>query len=213
MKSLFFVRGIMKYFLLLSLIIFIFTGCEDPGAEKLANIQFDPASIMFNITPVGSTDMKVLKITNSGKKNLDIRSIEVTEHKDIFKIDENITFPLKISPNDDYELNVYYTPLDSSSITGKLYFETNADNVTAGNATVYLKTQIANAVIEVLPESITFEDVGVNETKEMEITIRNTGTSPLLFENGENPAIHFGPGTHTAFTLENIENIRTLKAV
>jgi len=200
----------MKYFLLLSFILFSFIGCEDPGAEKVAEIKFNPDSIIFNITPVNETDTKILTITNSGNKTLDITSITVTQNEGIFTIDDNLSFPLKIAPNDDYELNVYYKPVDSANITGKLYFETNASNVSAGNTTVYLKTQVSNALIEVLPESITFEDVVVNEIKEMELTVRNTGTSPLLFDNGENPAIHFGPGTHTAFTLENTENIRTL---
>ncbi len=199
-----------KYFVNYIFLVFILAiGCKDPEIVPIASINFNSTTITFLETPYPSFRDETLIITNKGDGDLKISSIAVTEHADKFSIiDKPET--LIIKPSESEELTVRYTPIEAGGDpTGVITIKSNDEN--SSQHIVFLKTTVPNAVISVTPEAVEFSgEISVGTPIERPITVKNIGTSPLKFENGENPAIYLGAGTHPAFELVGLESIRTL---
>ncbi|MBN2695767.1 choice-of-anchor D domain-containing protein [bacterium] len=201
-------KYLINYIFLVAILFAL--GCDPTPQEKIALIDLNPSSITFLETPYPEYREETLVVGNKGDANLVISSLEITQYADRFSvIDKPET--LTIKPKDSVNLTIRYTPTEEGGDpTGVLTIKSNDEYST--EHVVFLKTTVPNAVISVTPEAVEFSgEISVGTPIEREIVVKNIGTSALKFENGENPAVYLGAGTHPAFELIDLDQVRTLE--
>ncbi|BDC48680.1 hypothetical protein F183_A09960 [Bryobacterales bacterium F-183] len=150
-----------------------------PGTSP--RLQVDPVSLNFGTVVINESRTQTLSIRNGGTAPLTVTSI--TSDSPRFTVEA--TFPLTVVPGGTQQVIVRYTPAGSGGTTqtGTLTVTSN-DSVT-GPVTIGLTGQgslveLPKVRIDATPAALEFGDVNSGQTKDLSLTIRNSGTDPLV---------------------------------
>ncbi len=144
-------------------------------AAPTPQIAVDPTSLDFGITPLGSEQSVDIDIQNTGDAPLTVTNIEVVEGAGAgFTLQGGFGDDQVIQPDDTVTVTVLYTPLAVGTSEGQLRISSDADDVD-----VALNGVAVAPRIEVTPGELGFGTVFLNETRELELTIANTGDAVL----------------------------------
>jgi len=143
------------------------------GAGKGAEIQVTPRQIDFGRVAIGETDNRDLTISNEGALNLIIPAITV--NGDQFGV--NFEDTLIIEPDDFTRISVSFTPDAGEIFNGSVTIFSNDPN--SDEVSVALTGTGVGPIISVSPERLTFGEVGLHRSRELALTIRNTGLLDL----------------------------------
>lgn len=167
---------------------------EDKGAiqgAQTARILTDSESITFPSTAEGEPVSEFLRISNGGEGVLRISSIRLEEYTDDdrggveFQRGETWQDRAELPPGEFIDLEVVYTPLDTSPDDGAIIIESNdpdTPRLEVPVTTPPLRPRMSS------PSPITFERVPpvTEETRDVNwlpSTIRNIGESPLTIND------------------------------
>ncbi len=138
-------------------------GIEKPKPH--INVQ---KIIDFGEVKVGKTVKKQLRIENTGKSLLKIKSVSVdnSQFKPAFSCET-------IEPGKSCFIEISFSPINEGLITGKLLIKSNDPDT--GTLIIHLKGKGIKPVVDANPSTIDFGTVPVNEEKTVEIKITNKG--------------------------------------
>ena len=149
-------------------------------------IQVSPASINFGDVAVGQSLQRAVTITNAGTANLTI--LEFTSSNPRFAA--SVALPLTLSPGATRDLFVNFQPTNAAVESGTLTIRSN--DAATPQATVTLAGRgtaggggpsTGTPAMTITPASLAFGDTGVGVNKDLNLTIRNTGTGALVISS------------------------------
>jgi len=138
------------------------------------NIQVLTSNINFGMIGIGNTSDKILRIINSGVLDLSISNI--VSSNSMFTISP---ISATISPSDFFEFTITYTPIAAVTDTGHLTITSN-DPDTPVLEDVTLLGSGGISILELITTSLNFGNVGIGDTLEKTISIRNSGQASLI---------------------------------
>ncbi len=150
----------------------IVTGTGE-GARIVAN---DP--ITFDKTCPGQTNNKTLTIGNSGMCDLVVSSI--TSSSPEFKVVGVVPFPLVIPPGSTRDVTIQFMPMGFTVDPMQMATLTiNSNDLNTPNKMVKVIGIVPPPVIQTSTDSLDFGKVCLSKSKELPVTIRNTGECNL----------------------------------
>ncbi len=142
-------------------------------------LETSATSLDFTNTKVGSFTPKSFTIKNVGNKTMTLNSLAISgSGSTVFTVTSpTITSgsPLLFEPNADVTVTVQFLPTTASAAAGTLTI--NSDG---GTKTVELKGQGTAGVLTVTPAQLDFGTTAVDKTAQKTITLKNSGTAPLM---------------------------------
>jgi uncharacterized protein (TIGR03437 family) len=149
-------------------------------------LRASPASVDFGDVAVGQSTQRPVSITNAGTANLTIQ--ELATSNAVFTA--SVGLPLTLSPGAVRDLFVTFKPAGATAESGTLTIRSNdpATPVTAVNLTGRGTgsgggPSNGTPVMAITPTSLAFGDTGVGLTKDLNLTIRNTGNGALVISS------------------------------
>ncbi len=212
-----FAKSILIFLTLLAI------SCSEAKTGNEITLKITPTKLTFKTISVGDTDVQYFKLKNIGNGDLKITSMNITKNSELYKIKNDIKYPIVIKAGDSYaeDIEIEYTAKDiEGSVSGRL--EVASNDSKDAIKTVYLTAEKANPNIKVSVETIIFNKLVINQSEEFDLIVYNTGTSALKFEKYDNDgvlvatnkdAFEFGNGTSNSFELVGLDNVRTLEPV
>lgn len=146
----------------------VFTVPPQPRIEVM------PASLAFGNVATGQSRDLQLTVRNTGSAPLNIASITSSDPQ------FNISLPtttFALPANGSININVRFTPTTAGAKTGTLSI--NSNDPSRPRLDVALTGTGVAPAIEVIPPSLDFGQVRLAQTKDLVLTIRNTGAAPL----------------------------------
>lgn len=144
-----------------------------PSATIVVN---DP--ITFDKTCPGNTNNKTLTIGNSGGCDLVVNSI--TSSSPEFKVVGVVPFPLVIPPGSTRDVTIQFMPMGFTVDPMRMANLTiNSNDLVTPNKVVKVIGIVPPPVIQAAPDPLDFGKVCLGKSKELPVTIRNTGECNL----------------------------------
>jgi HYDIN/CFA65/VesB family protein/ASPM-SPD-2-Hydin domain-containing protein len=157
--------------------VMCFGTCIPPelsGEQALINA---PASVDFGNVDVGSFQNMVCTIVNTGTKALNVSSTLIAPPP--FTITQN-GGPRTIQPGSSVKITLTFTPTGPGNFTGTLTVMSDAANFPSLDIALTGRGTQGDPVIEVNTHAVDFGTITLGTNVDKTVTIRNTGTSPLI---------------------------------
>lgn len=171
-------------------------GGDSFEVTEFANIAVDPGAVELIVgsIPVGQSTERDVRITNSGQIDLEIRSIrleydpvspEEAEGGPALQLagvpaEGTLVAPLgspSAEASDRVNFRVVFKRYDNAARSGRLIIESNDREDPALEVEVTVRE--GQPVMIVLPDVVEFRSVRAGETPRVDVTLSNTGNSPL----------------------------------
>lgn len=188
----------MKFILSLLLLV-MFVSCDNPATEDLPEIKFSEDLIIFEETFIGQTETRDLKITNIGKGELTISSVDFLDKS---KIDYSISavqtsngqneFPVTLKKDEYLNIKILFEPTEDGEKEAVLKIKSNVRNKETINYEVKTsdlypeidvqkgnEPNIGELTVSVCPEGWPVEPAA------SKINICNLGKAPLIISKIE----------------------------
>ena len=134
--------------------------------------------ITFDKTCPGQTNNKTLTIGNSGMCDLVVKSI--TSSSPEFKVVGVVPFPLVITPGSTRDVTIQFMPMGFTVDPMRMANLTITSNdLVTPNRLVKVIGTVPPPVIQAAPDPLDFGKVCLSKSKELPLTIRNTGECNL----------------------------------
>ena len=142
------------------------------------------STLNFGTLCPGQTPTELLQLFNVGTTDLTISSINLTAASPDFTI-SGPGFPVTISPNAEVDFTIQYNPtLANEGITETATFQIDSNSVVNPSQDVtYTATVGAPKGSTVIASGGAFGNVCVGALADLNLTIANSGTCPLLISN------------------------------
>lgn len=154
------------------------------GTSNTGTISVSPGVVEFVSTEIGGQDLQSILVTNTGKGQLRVSKVTLTEdnadnNREFFP-GEGWASSFNLAPNESKELLLVWKPLDTTTDSGTLVFESN--DPTNRNFTVNVNTpKLAPQIIS--PTVVQFPRVAAG-TKQSQLTfIQNGGQAALQLKD------------------------------
>lgn len=188
----------MKFILSLLLLV-MFVSCDNPATEDLPEIKFSEDLIIFEETIIGQRETRDLKITNIGKGDLTISSVDFLDKS---KIDYSISavqtsngqneFPVSLKKDEYLNIKILFEPTEDGEKEAVLKIKSNVRNKETINYEVKtsdlypeidvqkgLEPNIGELTVSVCPEGWPVEPAATK------VNICNLGKAPLIISKIE----------------------------
>lgn len=145
-------------------------------ANSATIVVNDP--ITFDKTCPGQTNNKTLTIGNSGMCDLVVKSI--TSSSTEFKVVGVVPFPLVVAPGSTRDVTIQFMPMGFTVDPMRMATLTIMSNdLVTPNRLVKVVGTAPPPIIQAAPDTLDFEKVCLGRSKELPLTIRNTGECNL----------------------------------
>jgi subtilisin family serine protease len=159
-------------------------------------ISVEPEAINFYYVKVGKAKTNKVYITNMGNKALTINSLSISGSSE-FSLVSPPTTPFNIAPGMTRAITIKYAPTDEGSDSGTLNITSNDRNISVSLSGYGFK----EPDIWLSTGAINFGNVAVGSSKDVTITIRNTGNAPLRITDIDIEAPFSIVGTLPPYTI------------
>ncbi|NQU04865.1 MAG: choice-of-anchor D domain-containing protein, partial [Calditrichaeota bacterium] len=155
-----------------------------------------PRALDFDVVGIDSSDTKTLSIRNQGLIDLVISEVNNQSEYFITDFEDEIT----LEPDARHTLSVTFTPTQGIAYSDTLILTTNdPDNETV---TVPMSGRGIGAVIVVDPDTVQFNEVGINQNAERIINISNDGETNLTISEIFVESLYFSIDLDTIYVVE-----------
>jgi hypothetical protein len=183
-------------------------GFVTPYSENPSIIGFNTAKVDFDLVNFGESKDEFFYLKNYGTADLIITSASIINNESgSYEIFDGPGYPLVIAPGDSVIYGVRFTPTERTTFNSLIEFESDAYNSNGGYLRLTGQCFKEEPMISSLQTDLDFGTVLNEESKELEIEIRNFGELDL-----EISSVSFEPQYFEHFTVldETIE--RTVKS-
>ena len=142
------------------------------GVAQVLQLTLNPTSIDFGDVVVGSTDSRLVTVTNTGNSNVTITSAPITGAGISAS---GLALPLPLTPNQSASFSVNFAPGVPGAVAGSVSLLSNAPTALvtlAGNG-------VAAGLLNVNPSNLNFGSIIVGNSDTRTITLTNTGGLPV----------------------------------
>ena len=147
----------------------------DLGGTGTPEIAIDPTEFSFGNTVIGETDSTLFEISNNGNADLSIEVLDFS-NQDFYT---EIELPLTISPEENVEIPVYFTPEEAGQYNSTLTV-LSSDPI---NPSIDINLDgfglYTDPNINITPEMIDFGEVRLNALTSENLTLYNLGNQNL----------------------------------
>jgi hypothetical protein len=172
----------MKFLRMLTGLSVFIMSCEQvmvvkrfPKIAVIDDMGVERTSVDFQEVQLNTKSTKTLRVRNTGNLALTISKIEFS--KPIFA--QEAMLPLTIDVDSQFDVPLTFTPnMADIRETGTVTF--SSDDVDKPAVVVNLAGTGVSALALIQPGALNFQDVYVNETKSLMISITNSGSNPLV---------------------------------
>ncbi|MDP8237850.1 MAG: choice-of-anchor D domain-containing protein [Candidatus Hatepunaea meridiana] len=159
-------------------------------------ITVDPEELAFDVVAPGSSEDATITISNGGEEEYTIENASV--EGEYFSVDFEDEFT--IEPDESAELTVTFAPEEAGEFEGVLTITTDDEN--AEEIEIPLSGESVGPVIWVNRRTLHFGEVGINQSRELSISIRNRGLLDLVISDISVNVDCFSIDFEEEFTLE-----------
>lgn len=150
-----------------------------PGTSP--RLQVDPVSLNFGTVVIGESRTQTLSIRNGGTAPLTVTGIV----SDSARFTVEGAFPLTVVPGGTQQVTVRYSPSGTGGQTQTGTLTVSSNDAVTGPVTIGLTGQgsfveLPKVRIDATPSTLDFGDVNSGQTKDLTLSIRNSGTDPLV---------------------------------
>lgn len=160
------------------------------SAAAVPSIDVTPATLDFGSITLGQSRDLILTLRNTGSANLIVSS--VTSSNPRFTL-VSPSAPITVAAAGSVSLNIRFSPNATGSQSGTLTLASN--DATRPSVQVALNGTGAGAAtapsIDVTPAALEFGSVAVLQSRDLVLTVRNTGTAPLTVSTATSSNIRF----------------------
>jgi len=157
-------------------------------SNQLPDIEVSPLSYDFGTVTIGSSISKTFTIQNLGNVDLNIDLIELSGSQ-YFALSNNC--PSILSPQESCEVEVSFAPLSTDSVNATILItsddpDESTINISLSGIGEEVSTtppQLPVPEIDIVPLSIDFGDIVIENSSSKTITIKNNGDGPLDIDN------------------------------
>jgi Abnormal spindle-like microcephaly-assoc'd, ASPM-SPD-2-Hydin len=144
------------------------------GAPATPTITVTPTSLDFGSVTVGQTKDLTVTVSNTGGATLNVTGITGT---DLISI---VNPSFTVAPGSSHDVTWRFAPTSAGAKTGSLTIASN-DPVRPSVTVPWIGTAIASAApqIAVSPSSLDFGSVTVGQTKDLTVSVSNSGNATL----------------------------------
>lgn len=142
------------------------------------NILLSTTQISFGNVEIGKTIKKTFQIFNSGVSTLNVSNV-VTNNSKFSVIPSNAS----IVPNGTVSFEVSFTPLDTTTVLGKISITSNDPDSPASY--INLQGTGLTSSIEIEQQNLSFGNVSIGDTKVMSLMISNKSSVVLIIDSVE----------------------------
>jgi hypothetical protein len=139
-------------------------------------LTVNPTAVNFGDVPLNATPNKAVTVTSSGTAPVTITAANVTGPG--FSV-SGASFPLTLNPNQTATLQVQFDPGAAGAALGQLSITSDASGGTAKIPLNGTGTVSASAQLTVSAKSLAFDNVAVNSTATLPVTLTSSGTAPV----------------------------------
>lgn len=152
------------------------TGTGVVSSVTAPRAEVTPASLDFGTIAAGQTKSLTLAIRNSGTAVLQVSGTSIQPAS--FSVSTTSAFQL--NPGGSSAISVRFAPVSAGSFAGTLTFTTNDPASPTVRITLTgIGISATSPKAEVTPGSLDFTSVTIGQTKDLTLTLRNTGTAVL----------------------------------
>ena len=138
-----------------------------------------PATHAIGSHSVNTTTQTTVAITNDGGDTLNVSGLRVTgDDATAFALDGPTA--VSIAPGETHTVTLTYHPTAPGEAAASLDFETNDPD--SATATVPLSAEATAPELSVTSETLALGHIGLNDSVQGTVTVRNTGTEPLTVQ-------------------------------
>lgn len=159
----------------------------------------EPTDVSFGIVQVLRTTTQGIRINNVGSNDCLINDIEIAPgSSSSFGLVNGTETGIILAPGEEKQVIIEYTPAMEAVDTGILSFYISDPR--DSNPEIDLRGVGAASALLITPNEIDFGQIGVGcSTRQRDITVYNTGSTPTTIDRIELPA-----GVSSEFKLENL---------
>lgn len=140
-----------------------------------------PNPVVFGVPAAGGQVEKVVTLTNSGLKKVDVLGMIIDQPASDYSLGGQQT-SFQLAGGASREVNVIYKPQTAQGSNGTLVINSNADNADANGEILVSLTpdgMSLPALLSIDPVSVDFSDVAAGMSKTVTLTLSNLGGAPL----------------------------------
>ncbi|NQU06032.1 MAG: choice-of-anchor D domain-containing protein [Calditrichaeota bacterium] len=157
---------------------------------------FNPRSLSFGVVGIDISSEETINFRNRGLNDLVIS--DLTNENDVFTTD--FLIDIIVEPDEYHSLTVTFTPTNGIEYHDTLTFTTNdPDNDTVA---IPMYGRGMGAVIVLEPDTVRFDEVGINQSAERTINIRNEGEIDLNITEIFTEGAYFSINLDTVYVVE-----------
>ena len=156
-------------------LIFSFLLCGNVAFAQHPNIEISHRILNFDEVLINSSKSLTITLTNTGTVDLEISEVSISgDGFTLFRVGNSIT----ISAGNSTNIAVQFSPIEVKAYTGAITLNHNAGN---SPITVSLTGRgvVPRPNIEISHRILNFDEVLINSSKSLTITLTNTGTVDL----------------------------------
>ena len=147
------------------------------GTTSAPVIVLEPTSLDFLSVPVGQTKDLTVTVRNTGNATLTVNSVTSSNGRFALAI---LGTPFNVGAGSFQTATIRFSPTAATTETGTLTFANNDPaNPSRTLSVTGTGTAVAAPVIVLEPTSLDFLSVPVGQTKDLTVTVRNTGNATL----------------------------------
>src|SRR5437868_6935593 len=143
------------------------------GGSQCA-LSVNPGAVNFSGATIGQTTTQNVVVTNSGSTAVTITALSITPGGTVFSLG-SVPLPINLNPTQQATIPVGFTPTNATLVSATLVIT----NSCTGTTNVALNGTGGAARINVIPISLDFGTVALNQTVQRQLVITNFGTVPL----------------------------------
>jgi hypothetical protein len=143
------------------------------GVAATTALSVSPPSIAFGNVNTGSTANQSITISNTGNTSTTVAQVNVSGQN---LTTSGISMPLTLAPAQSATLNLQYSPTAATALNGSI----SVVNGQGGTATVSVTGTGAQALLAVIPGSVSFSNVLTGATNSQSVQISNSGNAAAI---------------------------------
>lgn len=157
------------------------------GGGNSGSLASSLTSIDFGQVTVGTTATQTITVTNSSAAAITVS--QVTVSGSAFSVSP-ITTPFTLNPSQSASATFSFSPTSAGAATGSVSIVSNASPSTLSIPMSGTGVVVGTPKLTSNPPSIAFGNISVSASKNISVTLTNSGTASLLVNN----ASYSGPG-------------------